>query len=581
MPPTVDYHCPCLSNSTVPPPPHLPSSSHSFHSLHTLFFCEECDAVRCNRCVSVEVSGYYCPNCLFEVPSASVRAEKNRCARNCFMCPNCRNTLSVVPSDPPDPGDGRLAIPISTIGEPPFFLYCNHCRWDSAEVGITFEKPTGLAAQLQKFEDSAPDSLEFERLKEHFEPVIRASSLSSSTTTAPAAHPSSAAHSHHVRTNSITAAASAALARDIPGVSKYNPLARSGRGGSNKDKTTNKDEMPEYRSRVDIASASGLGTGGGEADIEYMRHLENVNEVASLEQRWVNSWATSLQTADLKPLRIPLHSKRSKRCPACAHILIKPEQKAQSVRYKIKLVASNYLPAITAALPHQQEASNAETAKRTLSKSTAVAADDERSAAGIHAGKTYPFHLALTNPLYDPIQVRLTVQRVHAPVAAASSGRASPEKARRPPFAVSLPSNSFPIAAFAEAWEYEDDEDDDMFGLDDDDEFGIAGRIPGREKDSRGKLKMVGVLEKKANVTVVGGEVVIGKEARGNVKFNMLVSYTYRSDDPTPSESNDAEGTTSKAAAGKPPEIKTFAFYTVVDLGPIIPREEPRVESDF
>ncbi|KAJ7615057.1 dynactin p62 family-domain-containing protein, partial [Mycena polygramma] len=578
MPPTVDYHCPCLSQSGVPPPPHLSSSSHSFHTLDTLFFCEECDAIRCNRCVSVEVSGYYCPNCLFEVPSASVRAEKNRCARNCFMCPNCRNTLSVVPSDPPDLGDGRTSIPISTVGEPPFFLYCNHCRWDSAEVGITFEKPTGLAAQLQKFEDSAPDSLEFERLKEHFEPVIRASSLSSSTANAPAAHPSSAAHSHHVRSNSITAAASAALARDIPGVSKYNPLARSGRGGSNKDKSTNKDEMPEYRSRVDIASASARGTGGGEADVDYMRHLENVGEVANLEQRWVSSWATSLQTADLKPLRIPLHSKRSKRCPACTHILIKPEQKAQSVRYKIKLVASNYIPGITAVLPHQQEAATAESQKRTLSKSTAAAADDDRAAAGIHAGKTYPFQLALTNPLYDPIQVRLTVQRVHAP--APAPGRASPEKARRPPFAISLPSSTFPIAAFAEAWEYEDDEDDDMFGLDDDDEFGIAGRLPGREKDARasGRAKVVGVLEKKANMTLVGGEVVIGKEARGHVKFNLLVSYTYRADDPTPSESNEAEGTPSKAAAGKAPETKTFAFYTVVDLGPIIPREEPRID---
>jgi hypothetical protein len=75
---TVLYHCPCLSPSLVPPPPHLPSSSYSFHPLHTLFFCEECDAVRCNRCVSIEISGYYCPNCLFEVPGASVRAEKNR-----------------------------------------------------------------------------------------------------------------------------------------------------------------------------------------------------------------------------------------------------------------------------------------------------------------------------------------------------------------------------------------------------------------------------------------------------------------------------------------------------------------------
>ncbi|GLB38621.1 putative dynactin p62 family protein [Lyophyllum shimeji] len=527
MAPSVQYHCACLSSSPAPPPPHLPSSSSSFHPLHTLFFCEECDAVRCNRCVAVEVSTYYCPNCLFEVPSASVRAEKNRCARNCFMCPNCRNTLSVVPSDPPENSDGRLTVPISAVGEPPFFLYCNHCRWDSAEVGITFEKPTGLAAQLQKFEDSAPDSLEFDRLKEHFEPFIPA--------------------------------ASAALARDIPGVSKYNP--------------SQGDEMTEYRSRVDIATASRMGTGGGDADVEYMRHLETVSEVASLNQRWTSSWATSFQARDLKPLRIPLHSKRSKRCPACTHILIKPEQKAQSVRYKIKLVAANYLPAITVTLPHAQQA-QAEAARRSLGKSTAAAPEDDRggSGVGMHAGKTYPFHLALTNPLYDPIQVRLSVQRMHVSTATTTSADGSAtEKARRPPFAVSLPTSSFPIAAFAEAWEYEDDED--MFGVDDD-EVG-AGR-GGREKDGRGKVKTVGVLEKRANVTVVGGEVVIGKEARGAVKFNMLVSYTYRSDDPAPSEGNDGSPTKST----KPPEIKTFAFYTVVDLGLIIPREDVRLDSE-
>ncbi|TFY82846.1 hypothetical protein EWM64_g1168 [Hericium alpestre] len=60
--------------------------------------------------------------------------------------------------------------------------------WDSAEVDITFEKPTGLAAQLQKYEDSAADSLEFERLKEHFEPFLRASSSTL---------PPATAHSHH------------------------------------------------------------------------------------------------------------------------------------------------------------------------------------------------------------------------------------------------------------------------------------------------------------------------------------------------------------------------------------------------
>lgn len=79
---SIKYYCSCLSNTNIPPAPHLPSSSHSFHTLPELYFCEECDAVRCNECVSIEVSGYYCPNCLFEVPSASVRAEKNRCVNS-------------------------------------------------------------------------------------------------------------------------------------------------------------------------------------------------------------------------------------------------------------------------------------------------------------------------------------------------------------------------------------------------------------------------------------------------------------------------------------------------------------------
>ncbi|KAF8906152.1 dynactin p62 family-domain-containing protein [Mucidula mucida] len=556
--PTIRYHCACLGSSKNPPPPHLPSSSHSFHNLHDLFFCEECDAVRCNRCVSVEVSGYYCPNCLFEVPSASVRAEKNRCARNCFMCPNCRNTLSVVSSDPPDPGDGRLSIPVGSVGEPPFFLFCNHCRWDSAELDITFEKPTGLAAQLQKFEDSAPDSLEFDKLKEHFEPVLRSSGSASS------AVPSSAAHLHHLHSNSITAAATAALTRDIPGVSKYNPHTRT-KGGANKDKSLNKDEMVEYKTRLEIGSLEGAG--GGDKDVHFIQHLEDISEVVTLEQRWGSSWVTSLRTEELRPLRIPLHSKRSKRCPACTHILIKPEQKAQSVRYKIKLVAANYLPAIVITLPHRQQATPVD--RRAANKSMSAGAADEDSISGaMQAGLSYPFHLAITNPLYDPIQVRLSVQRMH--VAPSAEG----EKARRPPFAVSLPTTSFTIAAFAEAWEYDDeDEDIDMFGLDDD-EIGLR---PPRERE-KPKVKTVGVLEKRANLTVIGGEVVLGKEARGNVKFNMLVKYQYRSDDPSLEGGDGVDSSPSKK--GPQTTTKDFEFYTVVDLGPVVPREDRKASVD-
>lgn len=215
-------------------------------------------------------------------------------------------------------------------------------------------------------------------------------------------------------------------------------------------------------------------------------------------------------------MRIPLHCKRSKRCPSCTHILIKPEQKAQSVRYKIKLVAANYLPAINAILPNFQKPTvTSDAAKRTLMKVSPQSIDDSTIPPGLVAGKTYPFHLALTNPLYDPIQVRLSVQRVHV-----TTGESS-EKARRPPFAISLPTSPFHIAAFAEAWEYEDD--DDMQVDNDDHETGMKNR----DKDARAKTKNIGVLERRANVTLIGGEVIIGKEACGSVKVSLVPWFSF------------------------------------------------------
>lgn len=134
-------------------------------------------------------------------------------------------------------------------------------------------------AQLQKHEDSLPESLEFERLKEHFEPFLRASSSLPAPPTA---------HSHH-HVNPITAAASSALARDIPGVSKYTPHPRTRR-----DKGA-RDEMSEYRARVEVGAGGGGGT-GGEMDVEFLRHIETIAEVATIEQRCVGSWATSLHS---------------------------------------------------------------------------------------------------------------------------------------------------------------------------------------------------------------------------------------------------------------------------------------------
>lgn len=70
---------------------------------------------------------------------------------------------------------------------------------------------------------------------------------------------------------------------------------RGGRVGGRsegKDKSVNKDEMGEYRSRVEVGAQGQDGDG----EAEFMKHIEDIGEVAGLEQRWVNSWKTSLQT---------------------------------------------------------------------------------------------------------------------------------------------------------------------------------------------------------------------------------------------------------------------------------------------
>lgn len=268
--------------------------------------------------------------------------------------------------------------------------------------------------------------------------------------------------------------------------------------------------------------------------------------------------------------------------------------------------------------PHQRAIKGRGAAGGANANTTTVGAGADEPGVGLLvSGKSYPFQLALTNPLYDPIQVRLSIQRAlpSSSTLSGTGGGGGSTKPARAPFAISLPTTPFAISAFAEAWEYEDD--DEMYMDDEELEDMIAGRevgagtgtIKGRGgvgAGSAGDKGGVGVLERKANITKIGGEVVLGKDASGDIKvrthsarlfctesllifqfpslcpiviactrfhvlkFNMLVSYTYRSDEPQ-GGADDAAANTSRTG-----EMKTFSFYTIVFLGTVAPREDTR-----
>jgi dynactin-4 len=58
--------------------PRAPRANYSLYPLEHLLYCEDCHQIRCPRCVLDEIVCWYCPNCLFEVPSSSVKNEGNR-----------------------------------------------------------------------------------------------------------------------------------------------------------------------------------------------------------------------------------------------------------------------------------------------------------------------------------------------------------------------------------------------------------------------------------------------------------------------------------------------------------------------
>ncbi|KAK3110980.1 hypothetical protein LTR53_014203, partial [Teratosphaeriaceae sp. CCFEE 6253] len=119
--------------------PHDPRANYALSPLDQLLFCDECNAIRCQRCAVEEIVHWYCPNCLFEVPSSAVKSDGNRCSRNCYSCPACTAVLAVT------------ALPQGAhSGEDAYILQCHYCDWSTLDIGVQLSKPTKVTEQLAK-----------------------------------------------------------------------------------------------------------------------------------------------------------------------------------------------------------------------------------------------------------------------------------------------------------------------------------------------------------------------------------------------------------------------------------------------
>lgn len=183
-------------------------------------------------------------------------------------------------------------------------------------------------------------------------------------------------------------------------------------GGSMVDKKS-KSKNGTMREAQDASEGLQILPTSDEEAIHRM-HTEGWHATATATQRQElpNNEAHFLD--ELRPVAYLLRTKRSKRCKTCRHILSKPESKVQTTRFRIRLVALNYIPSIMIK------------ALQPLSTATLVPL------------KPVQFLLTFKNPLFDVVKVTLATP-------AKTPGRFSSK--------VTVLCPQFEVGANTDAWE--------------------------------------------------------------------------------------------------------------------------------
>ena len=384
--------------------PSISRANFSLFPIEHLLYCEDCQQIRCPRCTIEEVVCWYCPSCIFEVPSSLVKSEGGRwvssvhsqfivclslmtlyrCYRNCYNCPICMAPLAVN-SINPDPGQKTISGP--------YMMSCGFCNWTTLDIGWQFEKLTNIHQQISKLKIGGNEKSTLTRPSES-----QTASQPSAELTGDDGHDSIFASLRSFYNSQLSAAnPSDPLLTPSGGYNYSSPssLARimslyTGRSFYGKK---GQGKPPPMRESADLLE--GLRLFDPKSDDEAIEKLrtQGWTSTASISQR-TDQQQDPLRFADeLRPLRAPLRTKRSKRCRACRHILVKPEAKIQSVRFRIRLIAINYTPLISLK-PLQPSPS----------PSTQVSPIDLNA---LPASRATQFLLTLKNPLYDPVKITL------------------------------------------------------------------------------------------------------------------------------------------------------------------------------
>lgn len=329
-------------------------------------------------------------------------ADKNRCTRSCFQCPICIGAPLVVTSveKPPDPNLLAAPEPPTSPTSPQYVLTCTYCQWTSSEISIKFDKSSGIHGQLSKLHNGGAHKLsprEYrERRKENpHEPLVPNDELDPELQFANL----KAFYQGQLADANSSASGGLSSLGDI-GFSSPGSLSRimslyTGGVLGNKRNQARAATMREAR---------GVDDGLKLARLDESAELERLmggswHDTASGEQREAQGSTAAHFVGDLRPVPTLLRTKRSKRCPVCRHIIAKPDAKVTSTRYRIRLVASHYVPTISIK-PLLNPAPGSSTSRPAAPAPNAPPQT-------LRPGQAAQFILTFKNPIFEDVKVTL------------------------------------------------------------------------------------------------------------------------------------------------------------------------------
>ncbi|QDS73934.1 hypothetical protein FKW77_007849 [Venturia effusa] len=391
----------------------------SLFPIEHLLYCTECHQVRCPRCLTEEVVCWYCPGCLFEVPSSTVRSEGNRCNRNCYNCPECTSYLTVSALDPPNPDE----ISASEGPNGPFILACGYCQWTSLDIGIKLEKPNNITGQLQRIRNGGIDVPTPKERETRVDKAIRNSSgegLNIDSAMDQAATPISdiSLSEDDLFSNLNTfyksqLAESSEFSGGVMHDINYSSPSSISRllhlyGPGKKSKRTKPKAMREA-----LTQEEGLQVFDAASEDVVLKRLqkEGWDATTSTSQRAFQERHSPRFSTDLRPVATLLRTKRSKRCKTCRTLLARPEPKVTSNRYKLRVLALNNIPKVSIRSLTSSAPITAST-HPLVSSSSLPSSNTGFDYTKLRPGSTYQYLLTLTNPLFDSIRVTLATSAV-------------------------------------------------------------------------------------------------------------------------------------------------------------------------